>query len=188
MIVILVLAVLAAVAAPNLQEMVIRNRLDSAANEFVTTLNSVRSEAIRRGGRVVLRRAAGSASREWTKGWEVFVDLPDNAGNFNNLRDAGEELIRVGPAISSPLTLRSDLATVSSVTFLPSGVATDFRPYVFVLCYGDQLMSDGRPRSRAVMITGSSGRIRSTEPDESGNLLKDTSGDGTAAITSCNLP
>jgi hypothetical protein len=114
--------------------------------------------------------------------------LPDNAGNFNNLRDAGEELIRVGPAISSPLTLRSDLATVSSVTFLPSGVATDFRPYVFVLCYGDQLMSDGRPRSRAVMITGSSGRIRSTEPDESGNLLKDTSGDGTAAITSCNLP
>ncbi|MCU0839952.1 MAG: GspH/FimT family pseudopilin, partial [Rhodospirillales bacterium] len=62
MIVILVLAVLAAVAAPNLQEMVIRNRLDSAANEFVTTLNSVRSEAIRRGGRVVLRRAAGSAS------------------------------------------------------------------------------------------------------------------------------
>jgi hypothetical protein len=44
MIVILVLAVLAAVAAPNLQEMVIRNRLDSAANEFVTTLNSVRSD------------------------------------------------------------------------------------------------------------------------------------------------
>jgi type IV fimbrial biogenesis protein FimT len=187
MIVALVLVVLVALAAPNLQEMIIRNRLDAATNDFVTALNLVRSEAIRRGGHVVIRRAAGSTSQEWTKGWEIFVDLPGGAGSFNNIRDAGEEVIRVGPALGSPLTLRPDRSTSDFAAFLPSGIASNFKPYVFVLCYGGQLMSNGRPRSRAVMFMGSSGRIRSTEPDGSGILLKDTA-TGTAAITSCSSP
>jgi type IV fimbrial biogenesis protein FimT len=168
--------------------MVIRDRLGSAANEPVTVLNLVRSEAMRQGGRVVIRHAAGgSASQEWTKGWEAFVDL-QNGGNFNNVRDAGEELIRVGLAITSPLTLHSDRSTPDFVTFGTSGIATAFKPYIFVFCCAGQLTSNGRPRSRAVMIMGSSGRIRSSAPDDSGNLRKDTSDGGTAVITSRTRP
>jgi len=104
------------------------------------------------------------------------------------MRDPGEELIRIGPAIVSPLTLHSDRSTRDFVAFEASGVATDFKPYTFVVCHGGQLTSNGRPRSRAVMIWGPSGRIRSSAPDESGTLRKDTSDGGTAAITSCTSP
>ncbi len=92
MIVVAILAVLVALAAPNLSELFIRNRLDTAANEFETTLNFARSEAIRRGAKVVVRHAPGSANQQWSRGWEVFVDLPSSsAPNGNNLRDAGED-------------------------------------------------------------------------------------------------
>ena len=183
MIVVVLLAILSALAAPSLFELIIRNRLDTTINDFVTTLSLARSEAIRRGTNVVVRRAAGSTLQEWTKGWEVFQDT-----NGNNLRDTGEELILIGQAINAPLTLWSSRNTQDHVAFRPSGAAAEDKPYIFALCYGSVLVSaDGRPRSRGIMVIGLSGRIRSATPNEAGKLIKDTA-TGTAEVTSCTSP
>lgn len=189
MIVVVILGVLAAIVAPNLLEAVARNRLDSSANEFTTALDLARSESIRRGANVVVRRAAGSATREWTKGWEVFVDLPAaGAASGNNQRDAGEELLSVGQPMSAPLTLYSSRNVPDFLAFTPSGRAAGGpNQYIFVLCYGGVVATaDGRARSRAVMVNDS-GRVRAAAPNSAGQLIVDTA-TGTAAVTSCTSP
>jgi type IV fimbrial biogenesis protein FimT len=195
MIVVAILAVLVALAAPNLSELFIRNRLDTASNEFETTLNFARSEAIRRGAKVVVRQATGSANQQWSRGWEVFVDLPSSgAPNGNNLRDPGEELLRVGQELSSSLTLYSSRNAQTLVYFSPDGRAvTPVNYFNFVLCYVENggpviATTDRRPRSRAVMVSDS-GRIRRTQPNDSGQLIVESaSNPGTAQVTDCRNP
>ncbi len=51
-----ILAVLAAIAAPNLRSLFINNRLETANSEFIAALNVARSEAMRRGARVAVLR------------------------------------------------------------------------------------------------------------------------------------
>ena len=195
MIVVSILAVLATLAAPNLSELFIRNRLDTVSNEFETTLNFARSEAMRRGAKIVLRQADGSATRQWNKGWEVFVDLPSaGAPEGNNLRDAGEELLRVGQELNPSLTFYSSRNAQTLIYFSADGRAvTPVNFFHFVLCYVENgqpaiATADRRPRSRAVMVSDS-GRIKRTQPNDSGRLIVDSaSSSGTAEVTDCRNP
>lgn len=84
-VVVALLAVLAALAAPNLQSLVQRWRVLTTVHTFESSLYLARSEAIKRGGRIVIRKlpnASGctlAATREeWGCGWEVFHDENDN--------------------------------------------------------------------------------------------------------------
>ncbi len=68
MVTVAILAVLAALAAPSFNALAERWRVRQAAEELQSTLYFARSEAIKRGGDVVLR-AEGSA---WNNGWKVW--------------------------------------------------------------------------------------------------------------------
>ena len=68
MVTIAIVAVLAALAAPSFTSWAERWRVRQAAEELQSTLYFARSEAIKRGGDVVLR-AEGSA---WNNGWKVW--------------------------------------------------------------------------------------------------------------------
>jgi len=160
-----ILAVLAAIAAPNLQSLFINNRLETANSEFIAALNVARSEAIRRGARVAVRRVA-TTTQNWTEGWEVFVDV-----DRNGIRDTGnpqEELIRVGQRLAPSLTLYSSAIVATVVPFDPDGripITLDdgnnpLSPRAtFVLCYDGVLSEGTRSRSRAVLLN-SAGRAR----------------------------
>lgn len=69
MVVVAILAVLAALAAPSFQTLIERWRVRLAAEEIEGTIYFARSEAIKRGGAVLIE--AKSNSNDWQSGWNV---------------------------------------------------------------------------------------------------------------------
>lgn len=101
MVVITLVAIAMSLAAPSFTRLAKAAAISSGVNEFLADIRFARSEAVRRGGGVVLCRSAepesaeptcaGSQSNEgWASGWIVFHDL----GN-DGARDAGDQLLRV---------------------------------------------------------------------------------------------
>ena len=96
MVVVSILAVLAALAMPSFRDTLERYRVRRAVEDLTATIYMARSEAIKRNGLVVLRKAtptpAGCSvdtAQEWSCGWMVFVDT-----NNNGTRDASEEILQ----------------------------------------------------------------------------------------------
>lgn len=97
MAVLAVLAVIAAMASASWAPIVRRTEVDASVNRFVTSMSYARSEAIRRGGWVVLERllpplppdAASPAPTDWSYGWRTYQDINNN-GTYD---DGSDELI-----------------------------------------------------------------------------------------------
>lgn len=165
-----IVAILLAVAAPNMMEFFVRNRLDAANNAFVAALNEARSEAVKRGVPVTIRRcdvenaALGcpqvSASKEWTKGWYLFADVDGNR-TLDNSPGTQEQVIRVGQPLNAPLTMRSSARLPDAVQFLPDGriYSPATASFTFLICYDGHVVQNGRSRSRAILVNAS-GRVR----------------------------
>ena len=86
-----ILAIIAAVGIPAFNNVILTNRLAAASNELVGSLQLARSEAIRRGARVVVCASStgSSCSGGWSNGWIVFEDR-----NRDGAVSAGETVIR----------------------------------------------------------------------------------------------
>ena len=65
--------IVAAVGLPSFADMFARNRITTQANDLISALNTARSEAIRRGAPVCVKRVIATAN-SWSEGWRVFVD------------------------------------------------------------------------------------------------------------------
>jgi type IV fimbrial biogenesis protein FimT len=77
MVVIGIVAILAAIAAPNMGAMIKRQRIKTAAFDVFASLTFARSEAIKRNTTVTLTPTSG----DWAKGWQI------TDANSNVLRD-----------------------------------------------------------------------------------------------------
>ena len=69
MIVLIIVAVLAAVAAPSMRDVVVRMRVKTAAGDLHTSLLFARSEAVKRNANITLSPIGGGSN--WAVGWEV---------------------------------------------------------------------------------------------------------------------
>jgi type IV fimbrial biogenesis protein FimT len=67
-IVMAIVAVLAALATPDLSNLLVNQRLRAAGTDLMSSLIVARSEAIKRNGPVEIRPASGA---DWTQGWVV---------------------------------------------------------------------------------------------------------------------
>lgn len=80
-------AILATLAGPSFLRMIKANTMSGSVNTFLGDLRYARSEAIRRGGRVVMCRSdnpeatapacatdAGTTGKGWATGWLIFSD------------------------------------------------------------------------------------------------------------------
>ena len=101
MVVVTLVALVLSLAAPSFSRLASAAAISSGVNQFLADMRFARSEAIRRGGGVVLCRSANpessdptcSASEDsqgWASGWIVFHDL-----NGNGERNTGEDPLRV---------------------------------------------------------------------------------------------
>jgi len=175
LIVVAVIGLLIAAAAPSLASLFIKNKLETGANEFMAALSFARSEAISRGVNVRVQRVVDASNelvvRNWTPGWEVRIE-------------GSNELLREARGIPESLTLYSAVSTVVDVAFSAQGRRDPFIPgvdRVFVFCHG----TDTRFRSRAVIVSDAGGvRLASTSSD--GRPLKSSSPD--VPITDCFRP
>lgn len=95
MVVIAIMAVLAALAAPSFKPLIEKWRVNDAREAMSSALFLVRSEAIKRGGNVVLEKTElgadcphASTTQEWSCGWFVYFDK-----NGNGAYDAGTDVL-----------------------------------------------------------------------------------------------
>ena len=76
LVVVAIVAVLAALAGPSFTPMIERWRVRDATESIQSSLYYTRSEAIKRGGTVVIKATDGT---NWNSGWSVFHDANGNA-------------------------------------------------------------------------------------------------------------
>lgn len=97
MVVVAILGMLAALAAPNFASAVARYRTQKALEELSATIYLARTEGMKRGGHVTLRKAVGPscsavARGDWSCGWTTFVDA-----NENGVQNNGEATLQETP-------------------------------------------------------------------------------------------
>jgi len=90
-----ILAILSAMAAPVMADMVVRYRIDGLRTELMQSIQQSRAEAMVRGNTVTLRRTAGCAtalvdSNDWSCGWVAFVDM-----DADGQEEAGDTRLQV---------------------------------------------------------------------------------------------
>lgn len=127
MVVVAIVAILTALAAPSFKTMIQSNTISSNVNSFLADMRFARSEAIRRGGNIVLCRSdspeltdpncgtgSGTGGRGWATGWFVFHDL-----NGDGDKDSNEPVLRVqGPMASIDTALETGGGGGSSTKFV----------------------------------------------------------------------
>ena len=95
MVVVAIMAILTALAAPSFVGTVERYRVSTVADQLASALSLAQTEAIKRAGNVGLARLNGGdcpalgSAQEWSCGWRVFNDI-----NNNGVVNAGEATIQ----------------------------------------------------------------------------------------------
>ncbi len=170
MITVVIVAILLTVGIPGFQELINSNRLTTAANSFLTSINLARSEAIKRNSRVVV--CGSSNGKECTGGgyqggWIVFVDQNNDAKCTNCGEAAGEQVIQVAEALPGVMTLKTKTESDnlnSYISYSPGGSSKEknggFQAGTLRLCNDDY-----KVQSREIIITrGGRVRIEKKEP------------------------
>ena len=162
MVVLAVAAILAGVAVPSMAKILQSVQLSSASNSFLSSLRLARSEARKRGSRVVICKSPDGlscvADGGWEQGWLVFQDV-----NGNGHLDVGEAVIQRTDPIGGGLVFRGNRLVANSITYVAlggtRGVAGGMQAGTLTVCrQGDTpgparqivISSGGRPRVQQV--------------------------------------
>ena len=97
LVVIAIAGILVALALPSFKDVITRHRVQRATEDLVATLYFARSEAMRRGGQVTLRKRLetgcnATTNQDWSCGWSVFFDANEDGtknGTDVDLRTSG---------------------------------------------------------------------------------------------------
>ena len=109
MVAIAILAILASIAAPAMQNMIVQSRLTSQTNELISAVQFARGEAIKRNQTIRLCSAASAGATSCGGSWEHWVVL-----NANNT------VLRQG-SLPSNLKLSSTF-NANTLGFAPTGL------------------------------------------------------------------
>lgn len=142
MITIAILAIIAAIAVPEMRQLIVNHRVTSQTNELVAALNFARSEAIKRGADVMMCSQDG---KNLVNGWYISPGVACDADAEDAALIKHEELANVvlGDLVSLRFTARGALQTGAETISLRAA-------------NGD--CPSGSPRVREVTIRGA-GRI-----------------------------
>ena len=153
LVVISILGVLSALAAPSFTDMLARYRNNTVADEIVNVIASARMEAIRRGGDVVIQKKTTGANscstdQEWSCGLILWADT-----NRNNTQDAGELLKELDVPSNVAVRNMSGLSP-ASMTFNRWGNANGINALHF------RVVRTGSTDAPYSVCVSSGGRIR----------------------------
>lgn len=161
MVTVSIAAILMSMALPSFIETIKGNRLTTYANEFVTALSLARSEAVKRGVQITVRRK-GATSQVWEEGWDLFVDS-DASNAFNDDADASlcetnadgspseDCLLRTYDALPSSYTLRTGNSDYKDyAAYISSGASKNPISETFRLCNGTNTAASRKITMNAV--------------------------------------
>lgn len=109
-------AIIIVMSAPSFAEMIRNYRLTTQANQILSELYYARSEAVRRGVQVSIRRES-TTDTIWTDGWQIFADVNGN-GTLDNGTDT---LLKRHQPLNDNFTLISGNNYAVWLAYLPSG-------------------------------------------------------------------
>jgi type IV fimbrial biogenesis protein FimT len=157
-------AILMTLAGPSFVRMIKSNSMSGTVNTFLADVRFARSEAVRRGGRVIMCRsadpeavvpacaAATATTKGWADGWIVFFDK-DGSGDWN----AGDTTLRVQSAIKGIDSIQeSTAANATKFKFTATGRLQD-NASAAKLQFGG---SDYATELQRVVCVGLGGRAR----------------------------
>lgn len=151
LVVIAIIGILTVVATPAFQETIARNRIAAQSNEFLSTLNFARTEAIKRGHSITLCQSSNATTCAsiggWEKGWLAFADT-----NANNTLDMGEASIRVWSALNAGFFLIGSSNVANSIRYDARGMAQNTGH--LLLCKGTKING-----ARAIVVTTARPRV-----------------------------
>ena len=136
-------AILLTLAAPSFNEFIQKSNTSTAVDKFVESINLARSEAIKRGLQIVVRKTGS----HWEEGWTIFSD---HNGNGQLTATDGDELLHSQNKLENGFTLRTDSTISTWFAYLPSGfIKGDISNNAkFFLCRSDK----DKPKSRTIKV------------------------------------
>jgi len=157
-----IIGILAAIAAPSFQRLIVDTRISTQSNEFLTMLNFTRSEAVKRNTRVTMcmssNGTACTTAGNWDQGWIVFVD-----GGTVATVDGTDVVLRAHGALSNNSTLVGNLLVADYISYVSNGQSKDNnggnQGGTFKLCSNVSTIN-----GRNIILTTSSGRPRVDAP------------------------
>lgn len=161
MVTLAIAAILLGLAVPSFKSMIQSNAMSSTVNTFLADMRFARSEAIRRGGSVVLCRsdapeastpkcATGSGDNGWVSGWIIFQD---NDGDKKY--DASETLLRVqAPVNTLDSIMVSGSKTVNAFDFVSTGRLANLSSGAVTLTFGGTQYANEVRRTVCVSVSG----------------------------------
>jgi type IV fimbrial biogenesis protein FimT len=183
MVVVTIAAILMGIAIPSFMVAIRSNRLRIYANELVTALNLERSEAVKRGVNVSVRRVDNLSSinlgvgANWENGWDVFVDQAvmrafDDDGDANLCENGVDCLLKTYIGMKTSYTLRGNSGAVpnnftSFIRFSPSGQSNTIGG--LVVCDDRDGNSIPEQNTSRLIVVNSVGRV---------SMGRDTNNDG----------
>ena len=175
MIAIAVLSIVLSIGVPSFERIMVTNQLAGQANNFISSINFARSEAVKRKQDIVICHTGPSndcsGSDGYEDGWMVYVDI-DRDASF----DSGTEtIIWSNDELSSNLALTGDGNLQDEIVFRGSGRPEAGYNGSLTLCKDNELT-----KSR-VLVISLTGRVRVTELGPNG-IAEDSGG---TEITSC---
>jgi type IV fimbrial biogenesis protein FimT len=183
MITVSIAGILMAMAIPSFNSTIRSNRLTTYTNELVASLNLARSEAVKRGVSVTVRKVDNnsftnlSAAANWENGWDVFTDA-DSDGNY----EAGDILIRTYAPLQSSYTLRGNNNFTNFIQYTSSGISNNIGS--FVICDNNDGNNTPEANTSRLITVNAIGRPHlGVDSDNDGIPEKDDS----TEIVSCTV-
>ena len=147
-----IIAVAMLIAVPSMSSFQRNAELASTTNGLLASINTARSEAMKRGMNAMVRPVD---TTDWAKGWVVFVDVARNG----DVTDAANIKIATQDALPSYYTI-----TGFNASFNASGFATGSPANgTFVIKRNDLTGSEQLKETRKIVVD-LTGRVRSCKP------------------------
>jgi type IV fimbrial biogenesis protein FimT len=166
MVTVAIIGILAAIALPSYQALIINSRMTTQANELFTSLELTRSEAVKRNTRVSMCKSSNGTSclinnladttASWQPGWIVFVD-----GGTLGVIDVTDTILKVHGALTGGSTLTSDITLTNYVSYISTGQAQGNGSALggtFTLCSSNTAMA-----GRGIVLAPWTSRVRITQ-------------------------
>ena len=156
MIVVGIVGILAAIAAPQFTDMLRNNRLSAASSALQVSLNLARSEAIKRGADARVTVAAKVTAGSFVNGWTVFVDKTGN-GNVGVAPGADTPTVTRLESVAPPT---SPVSFFKSNNALPSFLTYNGQGRVTNLPVGGSYWFEDATSDKFCLIISNTGRVR----------------------------
>lgn len=162
MMVLIITAVVLSMAAPTLNETIIRSRITSNTNEVLSYLNYARNEAITRGRQVTMCKSANGTvcatnAFGWEQGFIIFVNVPNIPGPDpdSSQVDDNNIILRVHDKLEGNVTLQGNTFVENSIVYSSNGRVDGIQNGTLSMCD-----NSGNGLKNAIVISNM-GRARS---------------------------